>query len=281
MVSLIILSFNTKSLLKDCIESVTARIENTEYEILVVDNASTDGTPAMVKKDFKDVKLIQNTQNLGFTKGNNIGAKHAQGEYLLFLNSDTKLDGEISTAVELLSQDNTIGVIGGVFKNSDGSMQKSFGNFYSLTHVFLLLLGMERLKSPRLASPLETDWVSGGFMLIRRALFEKFGGFDEHIFMYMEDMELCYRAKKAGYKVVITPSMSAYHIGQGSSNRTFAIVHIYKGLSYFYKKHKNYAEYLVLRLLLTAKAVFAIIIGVLFRKNYLIKTYKEAIHTII
>jgi GT2 family glycosyltransferase len=129
------------------------------------------------------------------------------------------------------------------------------------------------------AHVLAVDWVSGGFLLIRKNLFEEAGGFDERFFMYMEDMELCYRVKQMGYTIYGYSDATALHSSQGSSSRSFAVEHIYKGLEYFYKKHKSTVEYSILRAVLTAKAVLLIVVGKVTGNTYLKKTYSNALKT--
>jgi GT2 family glycosyltransferase len=123
----------------------------------------------------------------------------------------------------------------------------------------------------------ETDWVSGGFMVVRSDIFKKVKGFDEHIFMYTEDMELCYRVKKAGYKIYYVPSSTVRHEGQGSSDRSFAVINIYKGIKYFYKKHRSSPAYILVRILLLIKASLAIIIGFMTGNKKLVTTYIQAL----
>lgn len=280
MVSIVILSYNTQDLLKKCITSVISHLHASKYEIIVVDNASADDSVDMVKKDFEKVKLIQNKKNLGFTKGNNIGARSVSGEHILFLNSDTQIVSDKLWEIEKLFQENpTIGVIGGALINKDGTSQRSFGKFYSLPQIFRLLFLGEKIETSFVKSRLliEVDWVSGGCMVIRKDVFEEVHGFDENIFMYVEDMELCFRVKKHGYTVHFSPLLEAFHVGQGSSNRTFAIVQIYKSMQYFYTKHKSTGELLLLRIMLRVKAFSAIIIGLLTHNSYLIETYKKAL----
>lgn len=279
MVSIIILSYNTKELLASCLASIQRNLTTVEYEIIVVDNASNDGSVAMISKEFSKVKLIKNSENAGFAKGVNIGAKEAKGKYLLFLNSDTEmLDNHIEQMVDLFRQHERIGVIGGMLLNPNGTMQRSYGKFYTLAHILLMLIVGDKgelLGQKAVAG--KKDWVSGGFMMIRRELFEKLDGFDEAFFMYVEDMELCYRVKKKGYTVYFLPEVQVHHVGHGSSNRTFAIVNIYKGLLHFYQKHESAFSYTIVRHLLQAKAYVAIFVGKLTHNTYLIKTYKEAL----
>ena len=178
-----------------------------------------------------------------------------------------------------MEENKEVGILGGQLRNNNGSLQPSSGKFYTLFNALLLLLGMQKFglldKSPENIE--EVDWVKGGLLMARKNVFQELSGFDEKIFMYTEDMELCFRAKKSGKKVMFYPKVNIVHAEHGSTNRSFAIVHIYKGLLYFYKKHKSFAEYLILKCLLLTKAVLAIMIGSVIKSDYLVKTYKEAI----
>lgn len=278
MVSIIILSYNTKEYLSSCLQSIYKYVSHTPYEVIVIDNDSSDRSAEMIEKDFKKVRLTKSKENLGFAKGANLGAKQAKGEYLLFLNSDTTF---INDAIQLLYRSIQIhkgGIVGGRMLNLDGTTQRSFGNFYDLLHVAQMLFGgdsAELLHVPKTQS--RVDWVSGGFMLIRKDVFDKLKGFDENFFMYIEDMELCFRARKFGYKTYYCPEAIIKHIGHGSSNRQFAIVHIYKGLLYHYKKHYSPLQYGVLKILLITKAVVAFFTGVVTSNPQLQDTYKKAL----
>lgn len=290
MVSIIILSYNTKELLRECLKSLYKNIKGVDLEVIVVDNASTDGSVEEIQKlkvnsqnYSSKVKIIQNDKNYGFSKGNNIGARAARGEYLLFLNSDTEVrDNGLLGMLEFLKTHPTGGILGGGLRNSDGSLQKSAGVFYNLFNLFLMLFGGERIgmlrKSP--SRIMQVDWVSGAFIMMRQKLFEKLKGFDENFFMYMEDMEICFRAKKLGFGTYFYPSVNVLHKELGSSNRAFAILHIYEGLLYFYKKHKSEFEYQLLRGLLLVKALFMILLGSIARNTYLISTYKRALRVL-
>jgi len=284
--SVIILNYNTKDLLLKCVQSVTRQykkeINNKDFELIVVDNASSDGSVEEIKKFNKMIKnlvLLENKENYGFSKGNNIGALRAKGEYILFLNSDTRVgDRGLLKMVDFLDQNENVGILGGKLWNRDGSQQASCGNFYNLINLFIALLGGERLglirKKP---SKIErVNWVSGASMMIRKNLFEKLKGFDEKLFMYMEDMELCFRANKAAFQTYFYPDIEIVHQELGSSNRNFAIVNIYKGILYFYKKHKIW-QYPLVKIMLLIKALVAILIGVLINNNYLKKTYTGAL----
>lgn len=278
MVSLIILSYNTKELLKSCLSSVYDKLHDIDFEIIVVDNASSDDSAHMIKKNFPKVKLIESKVNLGFAKGINKGSRYAKEEYLLFLNSDTTvLDNSIKEMIKFIEANSSIGVVGGRLINKDHRVESSFGDNLSIIGICQMLFGGRGLRSSRkVNSPSPVDWVSGGFMLVRKTLFEKLGGFDENFFMYIEDMEFCFRIKKLGFSVYYYPQTNVVHLGQGSSNRSFAILQIYKGLPYFFKKHKGILQYLLVITLLRIKAILAILVGMMTNNLYLVRTYRQA-----
>lgn len=279
MVSIVILSYNTSQLLKRCVRSIYNHISSTDIELIVVDNNSNDDSVSMLRKEFHDVIIIENKKNEGFTKGNNIGALKAKGDYLLFLNSDIEfIDDSINKMIDFARQNPLFGVLGGRLLNQDGSIQESFGSFYNLGSVFFMLFLQNLKKNEQIKEKIKyVDWVSGAFFLIKTSIFLESNKFDENIFMYVEDVELCYRVKKLGYKVVFYPIAKVIHCGQGSSSREFAILNIYKGLRYFYRKHKTKPEYVILDMLLRFKAILAIGFGIVSGNSYLKKTYIKAL----
>src|SRR3989344_8468693 len=133
---------------------------------------------------------------------------------------------------------------------------------------------VEEIKTDKFS---RVDWVSGACLMIKKELFEKLKGFDENFFMYIEDMELCYRAKKEGFLTYFYPDIKLEHRQEGSSSRQFAIKNIYKGILYFYKKHKPYWQYYLAKALLNTKAVVVFVIGTVIGDNYLKKTYKQVL----
>lgn len=278
MVSIIILSYNTEVLLRECLQSLYTTLSTMSFEVIVLDNSSSDNSVSMVREQFKKVTLIESEKNLGFAKGVNTAAKRAKGKYLLFLNSDaTLLDRNLSEMVQKMEDHQSIAAVGGNLLNRDGITSEAFGRFYNLPEVFRLLFLRKKAThdSPKAMTPV--DWVSGGYMVIRREAFEKVGGFDEGFFMYIEDMDLCYRLRRAGFDVFYYKNAKARHVGQGSSNRMFAIVNIYKGLLYFYKRQKPQWQYFVVKLLLVLKAVAAYVIGVIKNDDRLKATYAQAL----
>lgn len=287
--SIITLNFNKPELTKKCIASVYTHyadlFEKNEIELIIVDNHSEDNSVRILKEDikkniYKNIHIIESTINAGFGAGNNKGATYAKGEYLLFLNNDTAVqDKSLWNMVEYLNTHASCAILGGQLRNTDGSLQASIGSFYSLPKVLLLLLGLQRFgildKSPKTIQ--RVDWVKGGLMMVRKEVFTKLSGFDEKIFIYTEDMELCFRARKLGYQTYFYPDVQVVHQEHGSTNRTFAIVHIYEGLLYFYKKHKPYWQLFLVQLLLQTKAYMLIALGRIIGNNYLVKTYGKAL----
>jgi GT2 family glycosyltransferase len=227
---------------------------------------------------------LQSHKNIGFAKGINTAAKQANGEYLFFLNSDADLTNNgIQEIVSFMDSSPSIGIGGGILLNADGSRQRSYGSFYTLSVAIKMLIGGDRLEmqGKQYSKPTRVDWTSGGYMVIKNNLFKELGGFDENFFMYMEDVELCYRAHKAGYKTYIFPQAVAIHKQHGSANRSFAIERIYEGLMYFYKKHKSVVEYTLLKLIITTKAIILYTVGFFIRDRYLMHTYKNALLRIL
>jgi len=285
--SIIVLSYNTKDLTIKCIESIVKQYKkelgNGKLEVVIVDNASSDASASEIsnlKSQISNLRIILNKENLGFAKGCNIGARESKGKYILFLNSDTEvLDRGFLKMVEFLDKNPKVGILGGRLENNDGSMQPSAGKFYNLFNLFIMLLGLERFGFLR-SSPnriQKADWVSGGCMMVRYDIFEKLRGFDENFFMYIEDMELCYRAKNYGFLTYFYPNVEVMHKKLGSSNKEFAIINIYKGILYFYSNHKNNLEYLIAKLMLVLKARVAIFLGIILNNKTLSATYTKAI----
>jgi hypothetical protein len=284
--SIIILSYNTKDLTIDCLNAIVAQykpeLEKEQFEIILVDNASQDDSIRTISNfqfpisNKNSIKIIESGENLGFSKGCNLGAKNAKGEYLLFLNSDTEIkDQGLLKMVEYLEKNEKVGILGGALKNADGTSQTSAGKFYNLLNLFLMLCGFDRRVSP--AKIQKVDWVSGASLMIRRKVFEQIGGFEKELFMYMEDVELCFKAKKKGFLTYFYPEISLYHKELGSSNRAFAILNIYRGILFFYKKHKSGFEYLIAKFMLKSKALVLKILGKLLKNKYLEETYSEAL----
>lgn len=281
-ISIIILTYNSANfiakLLKSLIAKYNAQIDKGELEIIVADNSSLDDTIKEAKK-IERVKVISNGGNFGFAKGINLASKLASGQFLLFINPDTTfLRGDVFKLLEKF-KDKRIGVVGGEVLHINGKKEPSCGKFYNFFSTVFLALGLEEKLGIRFSPKKEkfVDFVSGGFMMVRKDLWEKLGGFDDSFFMYVEDMEFCFRVKKQKLKVLYSPEATIKHVGQASSNRSFAIVCIYKGILYFNKKHMGLLSYMLVKMILRFKAIVLVFIGKMSNNKYLVQTYEQAL----
>lgn len=213
--SIIILNHNTKALLKQCLESISG-----PYQIVVVDNNSTDGSVEMVKKSFPKVEVLARDVNDGYTRGNNAARKMAKGEYVLFLNSDTKaFPDTINTMVEFMDRDKTIGISTCLTELPDGRLYYAcHRGFPTPLNSLLYFLGLPSSYYPKYQNIVhEIDACSGTFLLIQKNLLDLIGWFDEDYFSYGEDLEMCYRIKELGYKVMFNPNVKLIHYWGASS----------------------------------------------------------------
>ena len=301
-ISIIIVSYNTKKLLRDCIISIIKNTKKIDYEIIVIDNASTDGSVETIKKLRKansiNLKIIENKTNLGFGVANNLGMKRAKGKFILFLNSDTIIhDNLIREMVSWMDKKKHIGIASCALKNSNGTYQGTGGSFPDLLRVFSWMFfiedipGIDRLIKPfhpmHPNSPIykgdayfksehETDWVTGAFFLIRKKVVEDVGYFDKDYFMYVEELDYCYRVKKGGWKVFYNPKWSITHYGGASSTDKSPIISEYKGVKTFYRKHMPEWQFPLLRIFLKGGALLRIAILGLLKGRSVAKTYVKA-----
>lgn len=299
--SIIILSFNTKLILKDCIDSIFKNDKRLDFsgkkidqeneeiipsELIIVDNNSTDGSRNYLKKlereKIGNLKVIYNSNNLGFGKANNQAMKTSRGEYILLLNSDTIIfDASISQTLFWLSSHPEYDMVGCRLLNKDKTIQGSVANFPFLKTTLKMLFfdrlsAKKTMNSPNKICPV--DWIMGAFMLLRKDVYRKTRGFDESFFMYMEEVEWCYRVYKKGFQVGFYPNARVIHLGgKSSGSRSAPIVNIFSGLIYFYKKHASFQKLLILKLMLYVKAVISYLIGFLKNDDYLKKTYRQAL----
>lgn len=290
--SIVIVSFNTRKITHQCIESIYKTFrhyksdDSPSFEIILIDNASTkdDSTVYLAEyaKKHKNILFVANETNTGFGPANNQGVKLAKGNYILLLNSDTLI---LKDAIHKLfafykKNENTKHFIGPKLFNKDMTPQPSAAAFYSLPVVFGALFlrgdywGLTRY-SPKMLR--KVDWVSGACIMTTKKNFEKVGGFDETIFMYMEEVDLLYRAQKMKMSTYFYPKSKIVHLGSASSNgKTFPILQVYKGFLFFYKKHHSRLALFLLRFLLRLKAGLAWFLGFVINNNYLKHTYGEA-----
>lgn len=281
--SIIIPSFNTKHLTERCLRSIIETLKRSKltFEIIVIDNASKDGSVEMLNTKFPQVIKILNKENVGYGTANNMGLHIAKGTYVLMLNSDIDaLNGSLEHLYTFaLSHPKSF--IGGKLYNEDGSLQPSCGPMFTLWYVFLMLfVRADKLSITRYSPdyPKRVGWVSGACLLGTRVSFYDVGLFDQGIFMYMDEIEFLYRAGVKGYNVFFTPHARFIHTGAASSaNSRAPVKNIFRGLMYFYRKHRTPLEVSVLKFMLTVKAGISIGIGRILGKQDLVHIYEEGL----
>jgi len=217
-VSIIIVNYNTKALTHDCLRSVFDKTFSIKFEVIVVDNSSSDGSVELIKKDFPNVKLIENADNVGFGRANNIGIRLAKGKYVFLLNSDTIL---INNAVksffnfmETSSKDN-IGAIGGYLLDADHNIIHSYCDFPTIGRLFLsdikILIGLLKQKKEEQLTVKPVDYITGADLFMSKTLLDKIGVFDPVFFIFYEETDLQYRMKRSGYERLIVPGPAIIH----------------------------------------------------------------------
>jgi len=253
--SIVIVNYNVKNLLKKCLESIFKYEKHIEVEAIVVDNNSTDHSQKMLKREFPQVKLLENKRNLGFSAGCNQGIKESQGTYILLLNPDSELTpGGLKTMIDFMDSKPKVGICGPKMMDQGGNLQFSCRSFPSyltaisssqsiLNRIFPdnLLSQKYLLKNQDHSQIREVDWVSGSCLLAKRKMLEKVGLLDERFYMYVEDVDLCYRAKMAGFSVFYFPKVKViHHIGKSTQKKKLnMLVEHHRSMYHFYKKHHN------------------------------------------
>lgn len=266
--SIIIVSYNSLAVLKPCLESLAAQSLARESEIIVVDNASADGCPGMVARDFPSVRLIANSENVGYSKGVNLGIRAAKGDFFLILNPDTVVgERAIETLLDFMEARTDAGIVGPKLVFFDGTIQYSCRRFYTWRVLLLrrTFLGKIFKKSKAVgrhlmldydhATTREVDWILGACMLVRRQAVESVGLMDERFFLYFEDVDWCYRMKQKGWKVFYHPQSAITHgyardSAQSVLNRSFlahlaSLVRYYEKwdfIVYFMKKYREISK---------------------------------------
>jgi GT2 family glycosyltransferase len=298
--TIIIASFNTKKLTLECLKSIEKHTRGINYEIIVIDNASDDGSLEVLKELEKNkrIKLIDNKKNYGFGYANNQGLELSAGKHVLFLNSDTRITSNLfPKMLSWMDENSDVGVISCALKNQDGTYQETGGYFPNLIRVFAWMSFiddlplLDKIIKPfhpmHSLSPLyknykhfikqkDVDWLTGAFLFFRKKTLNMIGGYDTDYFMYMEDVDLCYRAKEKNWRVVYLPEWSIIHLGGGSSTKEYSLINEYKGIKIFYKKHKPKWQYPVLRVMLKSGALLRMVVFGVIKGPELFKIYAKA-----
>lgn len=279
--SIIIVNYNDRPHLDACLSSLQKHAPSAEHEVIVVDNASSDGSRNWIAGAFPAVRLIENPANEGFSKANNLGARESRGEFLLFLNTDTVVpSGALDGLLAKLKSDLSLGAAGPTLVHGPRSYQVSFGrkvNFAAQLWQKLVLNPYHKIRQRSGGKSRVVGWLSAACLLCRRTAFEQAGGFDERFFLYFEDIDLCLRWRRAGWKMVHVPAVRVFHEGGATTApRAAASRFEYrKSQLYFYEKHNSRVSSRFLRLylalnfrLLTAHGAFRGEDGVRLKQRY-------------
>jgi len=248
-VSIIIVNWNTKKLLLDCIRSIHETVKNISFEIWLVDNASTDGSVEAVKQNYPDVKIIQNKKNLGFAAANNIALERMCGQYALLLNTDTILTNcAIENLFDFMEKNQGAGMACGQLLNQDGSKQNSIANFPGIHSLIcneslLQILFPKKFPGKRreYKKHVEVDSCIGACLMIRKKAMDEVGLLDKRYFFFFEETDWAYRMKQAGWKIYFVPSAKIFHIqGQTVGHNAGSRIMFYRSRYIYFKKwHKN------------------------------------------
>jgi GT2 family glycosyltransferase len=280
-VSVCIVNWNTKDMLANCINSLLDKTCGISYEIIIVDNNSADGSAEMIRHCFPQCKLVDSKQNLGFARGNNLGFREATGKYILFLNPDTIL---ITNAVYgmfmFLEAHDDVGAVGSKLLNQDKTIQFTCARTYpTLLNQLSDLMMLNRLfPKSSLFSTIEmsywdhnnsqyVDCLSGACLFVRKSLIEMLNGFDENIFMYAEEVDLCFRIKKAGWKLYYLANEEIYHLDGASSKKRsekyFSVILQRQSNFYYFLKHFGIFQAQLYRTIFFLGSIFRMLIVLL------------------
>lgn len=253
MLSIVIICWNDLKVIGECLRSIYTTTQRADFEVIVSDNGSTDGSREFIQREYPRVRVLENNANLGFARGNNVGIGASRGEYILILNPDTVIHaGALDKWMEFARKHPEAGAFGCRVENSDGSLQGSARPFPTIGRYWLAALYLRKLAylGDRWVSDTYTgwegdteravDWQSGCCVLFRAEVLNRLGGFDEQFFYHFEEVDLCRRVWQAGYPILYTPAACITHLGGQSVNRfpvRFEIEKYRNRYRYFYKHY--------------------------------------------
>jgi GT2 family glycosyltransferase len=289
--SIVIITRNTSDLLRNLLKSVEAdaTLKHFLRDIIVIDNNSTDGTDSMVQREFPRVLLLKNDRNKGFATAANMGISQSKGDYILFLNSDTLLiEGEVTAMIQMMEENPGVGICGPQLVYEDMRPQRSFAHIPSLLFEIvplslfgLLFPGRYSTKSPRQTSPssdalrhapgamsfFDVPSLIGAAIIVRRELLENLGGFDQQFFFFLEETDLCIRARERGARVVFLPHVRMIHLQGRTVRKNWVQGRIQYNISLykFIKKHHSMLYYQIFQGIRSLKSLFVpLVLSALF-----------------
>ncbi len=270
-ISFIIVNWNTRDVILECLDSIYKTVRGINFEIYVVDNNSTDGSGEAIKEGFPDARLIENRTNTGFAHANNQALSIMNGRFAVLLNPDAILqEGAVKTLLSFMKDCPEAGIAGVQLLNRDGSRQNSIDNFPSLETEILnksilrfFFPGKYPGKSRHYHKPVEVDSVIGACMMVRKEAMDGVGIFDEDYFIFLEETDWCFRMYRKGWKVYHVPDARVLHISGHSKRKTpwKSQIEYYKSLYRFFRKNRDTVSYLILRILKPCKIFINLILN--------------------
>lgn len=277
--SIVLVCWNNKAYLDPCLKSLYEGGLKSSFDVIVVDNGSTDGSQQMLAEKYPDVKLIQNAGNVGLGKASNQGIEATNGRHVLLLNNDTIVNGPaLDMLVEFLETHPEAGAVGGKLLNPDGSFQSGYAPFSTLLEEFLIVTHIGERLWPGYPSHGDsneiksTGWLSSACLLVRRAALEQVGVLDESYFIYGDEADLQYRLNQAGWKVFFLPASAIIHFGGRSMDRWKRRKMVYRGKMMFYKKNYGFLRTLLLRVMFFVMSLMKLLVWCM---GYLIPSRRE------
>ncbi len=255
--SIVLVCWNNKAYLEPCLQSLYGANLASSFDIVVVDNGSTDGSQEMLREHYPEIQMIQNDHNVGLGKASNQGIEATSSRHVLLLNNDTLVNGpSLDAMVEFLDANPDAGAVGGKLINPDGSFQAGYADFSTLTEELLIATHVGEILWDGYPSHIDDDqiravgWLSSACLLVRRAALDDVGLLDEEYFIYGDEADLQYRLQRAGWKVFYLPTATTIHYGGRSMNRWRRRKMVYRGKMLFYQKNYGPMRTTTLRLIL-------------------------------
>lgn len=245
--SIVLVCWNNLDYLEPCLESLYSSELGCNYDVVVVDQGSTDGSQAMLRSKYPDIRIIQNDKNVGLARACNQGVEETQGRYVLLLNNDTLVNSSLGELVRFLDENPRAGAVGGRLLNPDGSFQAGYANFSTLLEEFLIATHLGELVREGYPSHEDSKdirhvgWISSACLLVRREALDQVGLLAEDFFIYGDEADLQYRLNRANWPVFYLPTVETIHYGGRSMNRWKRRRMVYRGKMLFYRK--NYGEF--------------------------------------
>jgi GT2 family glycosyltransferase len=264
--SIIIVSWNTSDLLAKCLASIYSHPPGCQFEVLIVDNNSTDNSVEMVRQQFPQVILFPNKHNIGFAPANNQAIRQSSGQYTLLLNPDTEVHaGTLETLVNFLDENSAVGAVGPLTLNPDSSLQTSCYPLPTLAREFWRLFHLDKFypygsynmsKWDR-NTKRQVDALLGACLMVRKTIMDEIGLLDEDYFIYSEEIDLCYRVQKAGWTLYWVPQAQIIHYGGQSTKQVAAemFLRLYQGKVLYFQKHYSWLTVQLYKIIIMAASL--------------------------